>query len=419
MAEGIARKGISIGIMANTLEWVDYALYGAFSAVMAPLFFPSSDAFASQLAVFGVFALGFVARPVGGAIFGHIGDRVGRRNALFFSIALMAIPTAFIGLLPTYAQIGAWAPALLTGIRILQGLAIGGEHAGAMVSLVENAPPGKRGQLGSWAEIGCLLGTLVGGQLCSAALSAILSTEAYTTWGWRVPFLLSICLVYVGFQLKKHLEESPSKKRSIHMPIVEVLKKHKKPALWTMFITFFSGISFYSLLVFLPNYIVLSGKGSVSCAFFITAMTNACMVPTTFFAGWVTDYFRQRKRFLQISVVGVLCAVCPMAVALHTNHLFVYGIFHLMSGIFLSFYYGGRAAFFAETFPAHVRYTAVSCALGLGQAIAGGTAPFISTYLVELSGDIRIIILQFAFGAAFALYAFSKVQDRTALPFQE
>jgi MFS family permease len=312
-----------------------------------------------------------------------------------------------------------WAPALLTGLRVLQGLAIGGEYTGAMVCLVENAPPEKRGQQGSWADIGCLSGTLLGGQLFAMILSAVLSAEAYITWGWRLPFLLSLCLLYVGSQLKKHLEEPPRKKRSEGSPIMEVLKKHTKPALWAMFITFFSGVSFYNLLVFLPNYMVLSGKASASFSFFVTAMTNACMIPTTLFAGWITDRFQQRKRFLQIGILGVFCTVYPMTAALYADHLSIYSGLHLIAGVFLSFYYGGRTAFFAETFPAHVRYTAVSFAFGLGQAIAGGTAPFIAMYLVERSGDIRVITAQFAFGAAFALYALSKMRDRTGLPFQE
>ncbi|MDR0407259.1 MAG: MFS transporter [Holosporales bacterium] len=413
------QKGIRIGVLANMLEWLDYSLYGAFSAVMAPLFFPSSDAFASQLAAFGVFALGFIARPLGGVLFGHIGDKVGRRNALFLSISLMAIPTVCVGLLPTYAQIGLWAPALLTLIRILQGLAIGGEYTSSMVYLVENAPAEKRGRTGSWADIGCLTGTLLGGQLTAAVLGAVLSAEAYRTWGWRLPFLFSLCLVYVGFQLKKNLEEPPKQKKVSRLPIVEVFKNHRKPALWAMFITFFSGIAFYSLLVFLPNYLVISGKASPTCAFLMTAVTNACMIPMTLFAGYMTDRFKQRKSFLQAGVLGVFLLVYPMTTCIRSGNLLIYGVLHLLAGLFLSSYYGGRTAFFAETFPAHVRCTAVSFALGLGQALMGGTAPLIATYLVEQTKDIRIVTAQFAFGTLCALYALSKMRDRTAQPFEE
>jgi MHS family proline/betaine transporter-like MFS transporter len=410
---------INLGVVANALEWVDYALYGAFSSVMGPLFFPREDALASQLAVFGVFALGFIARPLGGALFGHIGDRTGRGNALFLSIILMAIPTACICFLPTYEQAGFLAPLLLIVIRILQGLAIGGEYTGAMVSLVENAPVEKRGQLGSWADIGCLIGTLFGGQLIAVVLSSLLSPEDYQAWGWRLPFLLSFGLVYVGFRLKQTMKAPPKKTTSPRLPLVDVFKKHTKPALYAMFIVSFSGISFYNLLVFLPNYLVISERASPFYAFLITGITNACMIPATFLSGRLTDFFKKRKIFLQIGVWGILLLVYPMVAALQEGSLWLYGILHGLSGIFLSFYYGGRTAFFAETFPAHVRYTAVSIAFGLGQAIAGGTAPFVATYLVnKAGGDVRIVAAHFAIGACFALYALAQMTDRTAQPLE-
>ncbi|MDR1267706.1 MAG: MFS transporter [Holosporales bacterium] len=408
----------NLGICANALEWVDYSLYGAFSSVMAPLFFPSSSALASQLAAFGVFALGFIARPLGGVFFGHIGDKIGRSKALFLSIALMAIPTTCIGLLPTYAQVGMLAPALLTLLRTLQGLSMGGEFTGSMVSLVENAPVERRGRNGSWADVGCLLGTLVGGQLIVALLSAILGEQAYQTWGWRLPFLLSIGLLYIGMRLRKEQEGTPPKKKSAKMPIVEVVTRHRGVVLWTMCVIAFSGVSFYSLLVFLPNYLVLSGHVSPTWSFCMTGATNACMIPVTLLAGHLTDVFRKRKTFLQVGITGVLLTVYPMTAALHAGALGWYGVLHLLSGLCLSLYFGGRTAFFAEAFPAHVRYTAVSFAFGVAQAIAGGTTPFLATYLIEQVGDVRILSVQFAVAALLALVALSKMPDRTMQPLE-
>ncbi|MDR2412511.1 MAG: MFS transporter [Holosporales bacterium] len=412
------KEKINLGVVANALEWVDYALYGAFSSVMAPLFFPQEDALASQLDAFGVFALGFIARPLGGALFGHIGDKTGRENALFISIILMAIPTACICFLPTYEQAGFLASLLLIVIRILQGLAIGGEYTGAMVSLVENAPVEKRGQLGSWADIGCLIGTLLGGQLIAIVLSSLLSPENYQTWGWRLPFFLSFGLVYVGFRLKQTVKAPPQKATSLRIPLVDVFKKHTKSALYAMFIVSFSGISFYNLLVFFPNYLVVSKRASPFEAFLITGITNACMIPVTFFTGRLTDLFKKRKVFLQIGAWGILLLAYPITATLQDGSLWIYGILHVLSGVFLSFYYGGRTAFFAETFPAHVRCTAVSIALGIGQAIAGGTAPFVATYLVNKAGDARIVAAHFAVGACFALYALAQMADRTAQPLE-
>ncbi len=189
------RKVVISGMIGNGLEWYDYALYGHMAAIISKLFFPSDDPFTSLIATFGVFAAGFAMRPIGAILFGYVGDRYGRKTSLAFSILLMAIPTAAIGLLPTYAQIGIWAPILLTVIRLLQGLSLGGEFSGSITFMVEHAPPDKRGIIGSAAVVSLVAGMLLG-SLMATIFAKALSPEDFESWGWRVPFLLASSSVW-------------------------------------------------------------------------------------------------------------------------------------------------------------------------------------------------------------------------------
>src|SRR5271156_162895 len=191
------RKIIIAAMLGNGLEWYDYALYAYTTLIFSKLFFPAGNDTAHLLATFGIFAVGFVARPFGGILFGHIGDRFGRRAALVLSIFMMAIPTGCIGLLPTYAQIGIMAPALLTLIRVLQGLSLGGAFSGSMTFLVEHAPARRRGLVGSTSIVSLVTGFLLG-SVIAALVKAPLSDAQYESWGWRIPFLLGIIIGFTG-----------------------------------------------------------------------------------------------------------------------------------------------------------------------------------------------------------------------------
>src|SRR5579863_7567559 len=222
------RKVIVSCMIGNALEWYDFALYGYFATILSNQFFPSQDPIASLMATFGVFAAGFIMRPLGGILFGHIGDKKGRKEALLCSIYLMTIPTALIGLLPTYDQVGWLAPALLTLIRLLQGLSMGGEFTGSMIFIVEHTNSQKRGFSGSWAPFSLLLGVLIGSAVATL-ISMALSPEDLHSWGWRIPFILSIFGGVVGSYMRRTLtdpEKFEQMKENHHLssvPIMEVL----------------------------------------------------------------------------------------------------------------------------------------------------------------------------------------------------
>src|SRR5262245_53259578 len=210
MATSRPRMGRTVlaGMIGNAVEWYDYGLYGYLAPVLATLFFPSKDPLTSLMATFGVFAAGFVMRPLGAIAFGHLGDRFGRKKALVVSVALMAVPTGLIALLPTYAELGATAPALLVLLRLLQGFSVGGEFTGSIIFLVEHAPPSRRGFIGSWAGFSTNAGCMLGGA-AGALLVTFLGRQAVVEWAWRLPFLLAAVLGIVGLFLRLRVEETP------------------------------------------------------------------------------------------------------------------------------------------------------------------------------------------------------------------
>ena len=201
------------GTIGNVLEWYDFAVYGFLAPVISPLFFPEDDVISGLINTYGIFAAGYLMRPLGGVIFGHIGDRVGRKTALQLSIAMMAIPTVLVGLLPVYSQIGASAAILLILLRLLQGISVGGELIGSMSYLVETAPPHRRGLCGSWSVCGGIAGILLG-SLMATVLTNSLSEAAMQSWGWRVPFLSGVVIFAVGSWLRRTLVESPDFEKS-------------------------------------------------------------------------------------------------------------------------------------------------------------------------------------------------------------
>src|SRR5499427_5026561 len=233
------RRVIAAGMVGNVLEWYDFAIYGYFASAIGRQFFPHEDAVAQLLSAFGVFALGFLVRPIGGAFVGHIGDQFGRRAALTFSVAAMAIPTFLIGLLPGYATLGLLAPAGLTLLRMLQGLSVGGEYTSSMVFLVEHAPDGRRGLMGALAASGATGGILLGSAV-GAALAATMSTARLDEWGWRIPFLLGLVVGIAGYVLRRYVLEAGVAEKRTQLPFIETLHDH-----WRV-VAGFAGLSVYT-----------------------------------------------------------------------------------------------------------------------------------------------------------------------------
>jgi MFS transporter, MHS family, proline/betaine transporter len=387
-----SRRTLMTGAIGNVLEWYDFALYGYFAPVFAAMFFPSDQPSVSLLSAFGVFAVGFLARPLGALLFGYIGDTVGRREALVWSIILMAIPTVIVGLLPTYATIGIAAPLALTLCRFLQGLSVGGEFTGSVTFLVEHAAPSQRGYIGSWAgfsaQVGALLGSGVG-----ALVASNLTAESLHQWGWRIPFLLGSLIAFAGWYLRTRIPESPAFEHVRQAgalsasPIREVFTHQRIAVAKVIGLVWLHGVGFYLLYVYLTTY--LSTVTTVPLATVLTINTVcmlllAVLIP---FMGRLSDTVGQ-KPLLLIGAAGLAITVYPSFIWLTSNDLPLLWGAYVWLTILMSCYFGPFFAVVVELFPTAQRYTGLSAGYNIAAALFGGTAPLVATLLIEWSGNI-------------------------------
>lgn len=407
-------KSLFWSSFGNALEWFSYALYGGFSINISNHFFNNADQHISTLLTYAIFSIGFLSRPIGGCIFGIISDKVGRANSLFLSIALMAIPTCAIGFIPSFDSIGILSPIFLIFIRALQGLAIGGEYTGAMVFLVEQSSPSKRGFLGSFADFGCLVGTLLGGSFITFVLSNSMSKGNFDAFGWKIPFILSGLIFFVGYYINK-LEKRSSEQKSNNcnnISIKELLKKHKKTCVYVAASSAFSGVNFYTLLVFIPNYIAIHKISMGINPFLITSIVNLIMVPSVLIFGMLSDKLG-RKPLIIVGISGVMILSYPILTTFNNSTLNIF--IQILYGVFLAAYFGGRSAFFSEAFPKTIRCTAVSISLSISHAIFAGSTPMLATFIDKIFG-IEYFVVHIIFVSLFALYGFCHIKDRTGEP---
>jgi len=378
--------------VGNVLEWYDFALYGYFAPVIAALFFPRENELASLISTFGVFAVGFFARPVGAVLFGHLGDTVGRKSALIWSVILMAVPTCLVGLLPTHAEIGVAAPALLIVLRLLQGLSVGGEFTGSMTFVIEHARPEERGYAGSWSEFSAQIGILLGSGV-GALLTSTLSHDALYAWGWRIPFVLGILVGAVGFYLRTGIEESPEFERIkgagvvSRFPLREVLTHRRAELVRAIGIIWLYAVSFYLAFVYLITYLstvlrVPLGSAMISNTIGLAAFT--CLVPVM---GALSDRVG-RKLPMVAGAIGLALLAYPLFVLLGLQTLAYILAAQLLFALLVAAYVGPMCALVVELFPPDGRYTGISLAYNVALALFGGTAPLVATYLIERTESI-------------------------------
>ena len=287
-------SAIAAGVIGNVLEWYDFAIYGYFAASIGRSFFPHEDSVAQLLAAFGVFALGYLVRPIGGALIGHIGDYYGRRAALTVSVTAMAVPTFLIGLLPGYETLGLLAPLALILLRMVQGLSVGGEYTSSIVFLVERASAGYRGLMGAVSCCGTTLGIMLGSGV-GATIAALTTTETLDGWGWRIPFLLGLVLGVVGFILRRHVIEASPVERSERSPIVETLRDHWRLVVRLAALSVFNAVSFYAMFVYVASWLQTADGISPAHALEINTTSMFVLLPNSLGLGMAVGSLRSQS----------------------------------------------------------------------------------------------------------------------------
>jgi MFS transporter, MHS family, proline/betaine transporter len=406
---------VAAGIVGNVLEWYDFAIFGYFASIIGRQFFPHEDAVAQLLSAFGVFALGYLIRPLGGVVVGHIGDRFGRTAALRFSVAAMAIPTFLIGLLPGYETWGVLAPVSLTLLRMVQGLSVGGEYTNSMVFLVERAPEGRRGLMGAVISCGTAAGTLLGSAV-GATLAASMSTAALESWGWRIPFLLGLVVGITGYFLRRHITEIVPVERRKRAPIVETLSDHWRTVVGFAGVSVFGAVGIYVSFVYLVSWLQTADGIPPSRALEINSFTMAMSLPVLIAAGLLSDRFGRKPLLVLPCVLGLVAAV-PLFWLLNQPSALSAQFGQLGLMLIIALYGGTLPAFLVEAAPPQVRCTAVSLGYNTCLGVVGGLTPLVATWLVERTGDEIAPAFLIMLSAALTAVALTRFRETYQSPF--
>ncbi|MDK4197525.1 MFS transporter [Pseudomonas sp. HR1] len=377
--------------IGTAIEFYDFYVYATAAAlVIGPVFFPQGAGMAQTLSAFITFGIAFLARPLGSLLFGHFGDRIGRKSTLVASLLLMGISTTLIGLLPGYASIGVWAPILLCLLRFGQGLGLGGEWGGAALLATENAPPGKRAWFGMFPQLGPSIGFLMANGLF-LALALLLDDEQFRAWGWRIPFLLSALLVVVGLYVRLSLHETPvfaeamARREKLRLPMVETFGKHGKAVLLGALSMVVCYALFYISTVFSLSYGVKNLGYSRQEFLGLLCVAVLFMALATPLSAWLSDRFG-RKPVLAASAIAALLSGFAMEPLLTHGSSQAVGLFLALELFLMGMTFGPMGALLPEIFPTRVRYTGASAAYNLGGILGASLAPYAAQQLVEAGG---------------------------------
>ncbi len=380
------KRLIIAGTIGNVLEWYDFAVYGFFAHEIGQVFFPSKDPVTSLIAAFGAFAAGFLMRPVGAIVFGHIADSHNRRLAMTLSVLLMAIPTFIIGILPGYATLGPLASVLLVLMRMLQGMSVGGEFSTSLLYLVEHSPPGKRAFAGSWGPAGATGGTFFGSAV-GMILNHTLTPEQVATWGWRVPMIMGLGVGLAGLAIRNHLPNEPvAEDAEQSPPLKAAFVDHWRDMLRVSGIILMGSVGFYLIFVYLTTYLSQNVRIPLGEALEINTISMVCLVLAIPFFGHLADRVGSARIVFWASLAGVIFS-WPLFWLLHHPSYWYDLAGELGFVAILAPYQAAYPSLVVSTLPARAKCTVLSVGFNLCVGLIGGTTPMIASYLVAKSRD--------------------------------
>jgi metabolite-proton symporter len=415
-----ARRVIVASLIGTSLEWYDFFLYGSAAAlVFNKLFFPTFDPVVGTLLSFATFAVGFVARPVGGVVFGHYGDRIGRKNVLVMTLLLMGVATFLIGVLPTYGAIGIAAPIILVTLRFLQGLGLGGEWGGAVLMALEHGDPRRRGLNASWPQVGVPMGNLLAAAVLGL-MTITLSDAAFESWGWRVPFLLSGVLVVVGLWIRLTITESPlfaeleQNQTKARMPILNVLRIYPRALLAAIGARIGTDVAFYTFALFILAYVTGELGLERRTALMAVFVGSACQLALIPLFGALSDRVGRRTVYLA-GAVGAAVWVFVFFVLLDTRSTAAIVVAAVVALLFHAAMYGPQAAFIAELFSTRLRYSGASLGYQLAGVFGGALAPIISLTLLDRFGTPHAVSLYVVAALAITVVALAVAPETSKI----
>ncbi len=380
-------KILTAAAIGNILEFYDFTLYATFAPKIAPLFFPHHDPLTSLILTFGVFAIGFCVRPLGAIIFGHIGDRMGRKKSLSFSIALMSLPTFLIGIIPTYASIGIYAPILIMMCRILQGLCAGGEFNGSALFVLEQVHPQQRGFYG-----GLLISTCVSGTIIATLVGIAFNHYNFPEEAWRLAFIFGAVIGIIGIYIRRRLTETPAfqdlqnKGLICKTPLFEVFKHNKKALLCMLGVGGLNGAVIYTIFGYSPTYLTKLGYLSSKQALYSSLFGLLALIICSPIFGKISDRYGA-KNIMYWASLSVMAFSWPYYYILSSNTFQIIILGQMVMGIIGAAYVGSQHSFSYALFPTADRYSGNALGYSLGMALLGGTTPMVSTFLIERTSD--------------------------------
>ncbi|KFG75773.1 glycine betaine/L-proline transporter ProP [Streptomyces mutabilis] len=392
----LVRRAVKAAALGNAMEWFDFGVYSYIAVTLGKVFFPSGNPTAQLLSTFGAFAAAFLVRPLGGMVFGPLGDRVGRQKVLALTMIMMAAGTFAIGLIPSYATIGVWAPVLLLVARLVQGFSTGGEYAGASTFIAEYAPDKRRGFLGSWLEFGTLAG-YIGGAGLVTLMTALLSDGDLTSWGWRIPFLIAGPMGIIGLYLRMRLEETPafaaevekSEAARVKVPLREMVTGQWKALLLCVGLVLVFNVTDYMLLSYMPSYLTSELKYDETHGLLVVLAVMALMMVVQPFAGALTDRVGRRP-VIAAGCAGFLLLSVPALLLIRDGSLWAVGLGMAALGLLLVCFTASMPSALPALFPTRVRYGSLSIGFNVSVSLFGGTTPLVVTALIGATGNMMM-----------------------------